>query len=1170
MPRLSLNLLGAPQIEHGGTPVRVSQRKPLALFAYLGVTGDAHTRDYLATLLWPDTESDRALAYLRNALWQLNQTAIGAWIDAERDVLALCSTPDLYIDVTAFEHYIASTKAHGHAPNVVCPACVAPLTEAADIYRGDFMEGFSLEDSATFDEWQFFQAEQLRQAATDALQKLTHYHSEKSRDELLLAIDYARRWLALDPANETAHQELIRLYALSDQRAAALRQYETCVRVLKEEIGVGPGKATVDLYRQVRSGALVPPSQPLAQQRAIQTPEEGEDWDGGGSSDGELPSRTPPVLPTPSTPFVGRREDLAEVCRLLAQPTCRLLSLVGPGGIGKTRLALEAAQQAGSSLEESYPDGVIFVPLSGSSTAEAAIAAIAEGLSPRLAHTYTARVEPTLTHAILARGDGPPEEEILDYLHPKRLLLVLDNLEHLVQAVDGAMPRTIALVEAILQAAPGVRLLVTSRERLNLRSEWVLTVTGMKLPTGDISTYEASGAVQLFIQSARRAAIGFDPSEEDLRSIARICRRVQGFPLAIELAAAWTRILSCQDIADEVTASFDFLSTSLRDVPGRHRSLRTIFEHTWTLLPEKEQEPLGRLAVFRSGFTREAAREVAGASLVTLSALLDRSILHESGSDAERNLFGRRYELHEMLRQYSEEKLRLSPEAYHAARTRHSHYYLTWLTSLEPALKGAEQKRTLDAISREVENIKAAWMWAADHEALDVLHQALLSLIIFFVFRDRYAEALRLLAATAQAIGRRPETEETTLIKGLIYAGEGGILSSLNRYTEAEQVLLKALEILEPRGDSGGLAFALSQASFAVAGSRETRIERLERSLSYYRQRGDAYGQADALARLSQLVADCGDDYKRSEGYLSEALALNRQLGNVAGTAEDLALFGSLAECRGDRRSAQEHYQEALALMRDLGNLRGISNALYCAADLERKLGNYETAREMFTEAAALAQEIGNSQFSALAVHRLGLLAFEVDDFATAERYLREAIATVPKSEGTAYLVQFLESELGIIAVAKGDVAAARDYLAQDDPGNLWSDIALGRLAAASGDGTAARTHFGKAIELSLATNGFGVATQRAAIPLVLICLADLDIREGHPESAAPLLGSALQHPLIHHHMRVQAEALLDVLRDTLTPDVLSAAMAEGSARDPEALAAGVLANEMGTPAASL
>ena len=265
-----------------------------------------------------------------------------------------------------------------------------------------------------------------------------------------------------------------------------------------------------------------------------------------------------------------------------------------------------------------------------------------------------------------------------------------------------------------------------------------------------------------------------------------------------------TRILSCQDIADEVTASFDFLSTSLRDVPGRHRSLRTIFEHTWTLLPEKEQEPLGRLAVFRSGFTREAAREVAGASLVTLSALLDRSILHESGSDAERNLFGRRYELHEMLRQYSEEKLRLSPEAYHAARTRHSHYYLTWLTSLEPALKGAEQKRTLDAISREVENIKAAWMWAADHEALDVLHQALLSLIIFFVFRDRYAEALRLLAATAQAIGRRPETEETTLIKGLIYAGEGGILSSLNRYTEAEQVLLKALEILDPVGTAVG------------------------------------------------------------------------------------------------------------------------------------------------------------------------------------------------------------------------------------------------------------------------------------------------------------------------------------------------------------------------------
>ncbi len=248
--------------------------------------------------------------------------------------------------------------------------------------------------------------------------------------------------------------------------------------------------------------------------------------------------------------------------------------------------------------------------------------------------------------------------------------------------------------------------------------------------------------------------------------------------------------------------------------------------------------------------------------------------------------------------------------------------------------------------------------------------------------------------------------------------------------------------------------------------------------------------------------------------------------------------------------------------MRDLGNLRGISTALYSAADLERKLGNYETAREMFTEAAALAQEIGNAQFSALAVQRLGLLAFEVDDFATAERYLHEAIATVPRSESTAYLVQFLESELGIIAVAKGDVAAARQYLTRGDPGNLWSDIALGRLAAASGDGTTARAHFGKATRSSLATNSFGVATQRAAIPLVLICMADLDIREGHPESAAPLLGSALQHPLIHHHMQVQAEALLDTLRGILAPDVLSAALIEGQAKDPEVVAAEILAED--------
>ena len=1162
MPRLSLYLLGTPQIEHGSAPVRLSQRKPLALFAYLGVTAAPHTRDHLATLLWPDAQSDRALAYLRNALWQLNQTPIGEWIDVERDLLALRSAPDLTIDVVRFHEQLASTDRHGHTSSVVCPDCIAPLTEAVDLYRGDFMAGFSLQDSAAFDEWQFFQAQQLHQKVTDALQKLTHYHGERSREELLLAIDYARRWLALDPVDEAAHRELIKLYALTDQRAAALRQYETCVRALMDEIRVGPSKATVDLYRQVRSGSLasigaLPPDTdtPPTVVHVI-----------------EPHPQSRPALPTPPTPFVGRREELTEVCRLLEQPTCRLLSLVGAGGIGKTRLALEAAQRTSLRSTEDRPDGVVFIPLNGISTVAAAIAAIGECLNPQLVRPYLAHLDAAQPLTTLSRAGRPPEEELLDYLRPKQLLMVLDNLEQLIvtPAGESTTPRIVGLIDTILQTAPGVQLLITTRERLALRSEWVYTVTGMTRPTGDVATYESFGAIQLFIQSARRAVIGFDPTPDDLNSIARICRRVEGFPLAIELAASWTKILSCQDIAEEVMASFDFLSTTLRDVPERHRSLRTIFEHTWTLLPEEERGPLSKLAVFRAGFTREAAREIAGASLMTLSALMDRSILHESGSEATRNQLGRRYELHEMLRQYAEEKLRATPDAYRETCEGHSRYYLGWLSSLEAALKGAEQRQTLELLNREVENVRAAWEWAADHGMFSALQQAFFSLILFFESSDRYTEAMRLLASTARAIGSEEEDGKPRYLLGLIHAGEGRILSSLNRYGEAETALLKALALLEPAGESAGLAYALSQAAFAVPGTRQTRMERLERSLAFYERRGDAYGQAEALTGLAQLVADRGDDYRASETYLVQALSLNRQLGSAWGTAEDLMLFGTLAECRGDRSLAREHYGEALALFRELGNLRGISAALFSAADVERKLGEYPAARKMFSEAAALAQEIGHHQLNAMAVQRIGLLAFEVGDYTTAESAVREAKEALPNREGFDSLVRVLDSELGIIAVARGDIATAREYLGRGDPHNQWNEIALGRLAVLTGDATAARTHFGRAIASSLAANGFAAETQRAAIPLVLICLADLETKEGHFSSAAVLLASALEHPLIHHHMRVQAQALLDILRDTLTPDVLSAAMAEGSARDPEALAARVLANEMGAHTASL
>ena len=689
---LRVRVLGATELAVDGRPlVGLASAKATALLVYLAVTGTTQSRSALAGLLWSDLPEATARANLRLALTKLRR-ALPAQLLVTRQTVALDPARPVWVDAVEVERLVAG-KPEGEE-----------LLAATRLCRGEFLSGFEAPGAELFGEWVL-----ARRAASraDQLALLDRaVQDARDRGDAPAGVEAARRMLELEPLHEEAHRALMWFLATGGQRGAALAQFETCRYLLREELGEDPSPATIALCDQIAHAGGFTDLPPV-------------DNRGAGSADRRRSPGAGPAgrgAPGPLTSLIGREEDLARLHALLDDPACRLVTLVGPGGIGKTRLALEV----GATRGERHRDGVVLVSFAGTSPAR----------PDEAADLVVTNLAAALGVSLAVPRD--PREVLAEALAGRELLLVLDNLEQLRDAAG--------VLAELLGRAPGVQVLGTSRRRLGLGVEWLVEVPGLPYPPPRADA-EAGGypAVQLFEDRARLLRPGFRPAA-DLAAVGRVCRLVAGVPLAIELAARWVRSASPAAIADRLAAGGELLETTAPDVEPRHRSMATVIDWSWELLGDGERQALRRLSVLRGGFDLDAAAAVAGAGLPLLAGLVDQSLV-QVGEDG-------RYGMHELLRQYAGQRLAADPAEEAAARRRHAAYFSGLLPDPDrpPPDGGAAQ---LDA---DVENLRSATDWLVEHGDPAELDRHLTRLWQLYRRRGWFREAQ---AALGAALRRR-------------------------------------------------------------------------------------------------------------------------------------------------------------------------------------------------------------------------------------------------------------------------------------------------------------------------------------------------------------------------------------------------------------------------------
>lgn len=888
---LHLHLFGRPLVHSGGETLALPFERRHQVLVFLALKRAWVGRAELAAMLWPEQNSKLAHANLRKTLFRLQSLPWARGLEVQGNAVRY----EAHTDVGDFETALREER----------------LEDALRLRSGELLEGFD-DDNEAWAGWLGFERERLRTAwRRAALERIASDIAPAA------AVALSARLLEADPVDEAALRAHMQALARTGQAARARRAYREYAQRLQHDFGLAPGAELRTLHDSLgMPSAAAPPAAAVGR-------------------------------PTESG-FVGRTIELQRISEKLAREDCRLLCLVGPGGVGKTRLAQRALLDAGPH----YPDGATFIALEDVATPGEVAGRLARELG-------------------LARAGGKdPLEQVIEFLRERRTLLALDNFEHLVPAA--------ATLEQLLQRCPRLQVIVTSRVRLGLAAEWSLPVEGLPYPDlEDQDRLEAFDAVRVFVNAAHRVEPAFLAAAEG-PSIIDICRQVEGLPLALELAAAWTRVLSCDAIAAELRNGTELLRAVDPKQPARHASIEVVFDHSWRLLSPVERDALARLSVFRGGFTPEAARAVADASLPVLGALMDKSLLRKDGP---------RIFLHPVIHQLARARLG-EGDVRAATEAAHAQYFHRMLAQLRgPAETG--ERTALTQLDTECENCAAAWRWAVGHREAQLLMRSTFTLLNFSDHRGRCEEGLAMLH---EAIEKLPAGVDERF-EPLLLSAMAQLEYRLDRYANAEATAGRALALAAATRDDDARLQCLK--TLGAACLRQSR--HIDARLHY--QQALKLAPASTHPRNAAAMLDNLALIEKSLGRWDEARRMSmqaleqfRRLGDVAGEALCLNNLGTLYLDQGELAPSLPHLNAALALCERHGLVSTRAFVVSNLADVAFKMGDMAAAAAHAGRSLEIALATGNRNVESWI--RLLMVRIELarDDLDAARAQLRASM----------------------------------------------------------------------------------------------------------------------------------------------------------------------------------
>ncbi len=681
MAILELKFLSGFEARLDGQVITGFESDKVRLFlAYLVIeSGRAHRRETLAGLFWPESNERRARQSLNQALYNLRQligqTSFQHCLEITPQDVRFLPDDNTRVDVLLFLGLTKDVSAHNHRFAWACRQCIQRLEQAAELFPGEFLAGFSLADASEFEDWLRARRVHLNGLVINGLGNLVH--SSFKRGDLDQALEYVERLAILDRFDEANLRQWLTILARKGRRAEALQVFRDYERFLADELRAEPEAPTLAIYEQIDH-----------QFETVNA------------------SRHPAHnLPSSTTRLVGRHAELEELYWKLIDPDCRLVTILGIGGSGKTRLAIEA----GKMLLPTFSNGVYWLDLGVLSSVNDVLAILSQTLGMLQTSFWDHRDQPGWVN------------KLAEDLRDKEMLLILDGAEMVLEGVT--------ILFDMLRFCSKIKFLITSRARVNLQGEHLLILEGLPVPVEFSPGWDESPAVQLYLDAAQRVRPEFSAVDAQARAVFDICRTLKGVPLAINLAAAWTSAMSSDQILKEIQSNLDFLSAGWHDLPPRQQSLRAAFEYSWNLLWVDEQAVLRKLAVFRQPFTSAQANAVAQATPLNLKALLDFSLILHADSG--------RFRLHDLIRQYAQDKLETIPQETHEVHDRFSSLYGKKLAAWGQDLQGSQQMAALGEMDCEIENARHAWSWMAGRGDWTELESALGGLCIFYEKRGQ-------------------------------------------------------------------------------------------------------------------------------------------------------------------------------------------------------------------------------------------------------------------------------------------------------------------------------------------------------------------------------------------------------------------------------------------------